>query len=215
VATLACGTPISRGMRGVWPGVGIGYTACARPRGSRVTVHHCPTLPDCESPGMPRNPKYPLEALREHRDRNVDAATSQLGDAIRVREAAGDAKRSSEAERQEAEARANAVRGDEAARLANGELRVEDLARAQAWEHGATAELEDLGRAVHRAEGRLVAAQEAEATARTVLSQNKADRDVVAKDEARFDERTRRAHEAAEEEAVDEVFAARARGRDG
>jgi hypothetical protein len=210
VATLACFVPVSRGMRRVWPGVGIGYTDPPRPRLARlpfaVDSHRSPIFP-----GMPRNPKYPLEALREHRDRNVEAATSQLGEAIRVRESAGEAKERAETERARAEARAAAVRNDEAARLANGDLRVEDLARAQAWEHGASAEFDDLGRAVERAEGRLVAARDAETGARAALAQKKADLDVVAKDEARFDERTRRAREAAEEEAADEVFAARRR----
>lgn len=158
---------------------------------------------------MPRNPKYPLEPLREHRDRHVDAATVQLGDAVRAREAADDAKRRAEEERREAELRAQSVRLDEADRLANGELRVADLARAQAWEHGASAELDDLGHAIVRADGKLAAAQDAEHEARAALAQKKADLDVVVKDEARFDAGARNAREAAEEEAAEEAFAAR------
>ncbi len=161
---------------------------------------------------MPRNPKYPLEPLREHRDRHVDAATVQLGEAVRAREAADDAKRRAEEERRAAEARAAGIRDDEAERLAHGELRVADLARAQAWEHAASAEADHLGRAIARAEGNLEAACDAELRARTVLAQKKADLDVVVKDEARFDAGLRRAREATEEEAAEEAFAARRKG---
>jgi hypothetical protein len=160
---------------------------------------------------MPRNPKYPLEPLREHRDRKVDAATAQLGDAVRARESAADAKRRAEQERADVRARAAAVRADEAQRLASGTLQVADLARAQAWEHGASAELDDLGRAIARADSNLGAACAAEIAARVDLAQKKADLDVVAKDEARFTLGVRRAREASEEEAADEAFAARRR----
>ena len=160
---------------------------------------------------MPRNPKYPLEPLREHRDRRVDAATVQLGDAVRSREAADDAKRRAEQERLDAEARAAAVRDDEAALLANGELRVADLACAGAWEHAASAEMTDLGSAIARADGHLAAAREAEVQARGELAQKKADLDVVVKDEARFDAAARSKQEAAEEESAEEAFAARRR----
>jgi hypothetical protein len=161
---------------------------------------------------MPRNPKYPLEPLREHRDRIVDAATVQLGDAVRAREAADDAKRRAEEERREAEARAAGVREDEAEHLANGDLRVADLARAQAWEHAASAEIDGLGHAITRAEGKLAAAHDAELDARAGLAQKKADLDVVVKDRARFDAGVRTAREAAEEEAAEEALAARRKG---
>lgn len=160
---------------------------------------------------MPRNPKYPLEPLREHRDRKVDAATAELGDAVRARESAAHVKRRAEEARREAEARAAAVRDDEAQKLANGELRVADLARAQAWEHAASAEIDDLERAIDRADGNLAAAHDAEAQARAELAQKKADLDVVTKDQARFAAGVRRAREGAEEEAADEAFAARRR----
>jgi len=161
---------------------------------------------------MPRNPKYPLDPVREHRDRHVDAATVQLGDAVRAREAADDAKRRAEEVRREAEARAARVRDEEAARLVNGELRAADLARAEAWEHAAGAELDELGRAVARANGTLTAAHDAEARARAALAQKKADLDVIVKDQARFEAGARRVREAAEEEAGEEAFAARRKG---
>lgn len=161
------------------------------------------------TPRMPRNPKYPLEPLREHRDRKVELATAQLGEAVRSREAADDAKRRAEQERVEAAARAAAVRDDEAARLANGELRVADLARAQAWEHATSAEMANLEHAVDRADTEVGAARDREAGARTELAQKKADLDVVAKDRARFDAGVRRAQDANEEESAEEAFAAR------
>jgi hypothetical protein len=160
---------------------------------------------------MPRNPKYPLEPLREHRDRHVDAATSHLGETVRARESAAAAKQRAELERNEAESRAQAVREDEATRLASGELRVADLAHAQAWEHAASAEMDGYARAIERADGHLAAAHDAELQARTELAAKKADLDVVAKDEARFDARLKSARESAEEEAADEAFAARRR----
>jgi hypothetical protein len=69
----------------------------------------------------------------------------------------------------------------------------------------------DLERAVDRADREVGAAREREAGARTELAQKKADLDVVAKDEARFDAGLRRAQEANEEESAEEAFAARRR----
>ena len=160
---------------------------------------------------MPRTPKYPLTPLREHRDRNVDAATAELGDAIRARETADAARRAAERERQEAESRAAAVRSEETERLGRGELRAADLAHGQAWEYGARAEIADLAHAVDRADGHLATACDIEGAARAALAGKKADLDVVVKDEARFDDRARRARDAAEEQAADEAFAARAK----
>jgi len=160
---------------------------------------------------MPRPSKYPLLPLREHRDRSVDAATAELGDAIRTREAADTARDAAERERAAAEARVAAIRSEEAARLAGGELRAADLAQAEAWATAARAELDTLSRNVTRAEEHATAAREAETAARAALAQKKADRDVVAKDEGRFAAGVRKARDAAEEEAADEAFAGRRR----
>ncbi|MBS2017612.1 MAG: hypothetical protein JST00_32335 [Deltaproteobacteria bacterium] len=158
---------------------------------------------------MSRNPKYPLEPLREHRDRGVDAATAELGEAIRAREAAEAAHRAAEEEKRAAEARAAAVRAEEAERLARGELRAADLAQASAWEIARASEIDGLARQVESAEARAGEARAEETGARSELAQKKADRDVVAKDEARFHDRLRRARDAAEEEAADEAYAGR------
>ena len=166
---------------------------------------------------MPQIPKYPLTPVREDRDRKVDAATAELGGSVRAREVADAEKRAAERRREEAEARVAAVRHDEAERLARGELRVADLARGQAWEHGARAEIAVLAQAVERADGRLEATRDTEGVARAALAQKKADLDVIAKDQARFDDEARRAREAADEEAADEVSLARrfAKGKEG
>jgi hypothetical protein len=157
---------------------------------------------------MRRNPKYPLAPLREHRDRKVEAATAELGGAVRTREAADEARRAAERERLAAEARAAAVRADEAARLARGELRAGDLARGQAWEYGAQTQIAQLTDAEVQAAERLAAARAAEGAARQGLAHEKADLDVVVKDQGRFEDRARRARDAAEEEAAEEVFLA-------
>jgi hypothetical protein len=160
---------------------------------------------------MPRTPTYPLLPLREHRDREVEAATVELAEVVRAREAMEEAKRCAERECAEGDVRAASVRDDEASRLARGELRASDLGLAEAWEHAARAEQAERARAVERAGAALAAARAAEAVARTKLAQKMADREVVAKDEARFGDRAQKAREAAEEEAADELFAARRR----
>jgi hypothetical protein len=90
--------------------------------------------------------------------------------------------------------------------LAQGELRAVDLARAQAWEHAERARLADLAAAEGRAVKAVDAAQGAEQDARAALAQKKADRDVVAKDEARFVEAKKREQETREEEAAEEAW---------
>lgn len=160
------------------------------------------------SRNMPGNPKYPLAPLREHRDRKVDAATAELGGAVRAREAADQAKRAAELERLAAEARAAAVRADEAARLARGELRAGDLAHGQAWEYGAQTQISHLADVEVHAADRLAAACDAEGAAQRGLAHEKADLDVVVKDQGRFEDRARRARDSAEEEAAEEVYLA-------
>lgn len=155
---------------------------------------------------MPRPPKYPLESLLEHREKLARDATAELADTVRAREAADAATKRAEAARLEEERRAAELRAEEAERLARGELRVEDLARAQAWEHAEQRTIDDLALKESRARERADAAQTAELEARAALAQKKADRDVVAKDEARFVERIRKEREAREEESAEEAW---------
>lgn len=159
------------------------------------------------------SPKYPLKPLLEHRDRKVDEATAELGDAVRQREAAADAKVRAEQARKQAEEQAAAVRAAEAKRLEGGELRAVDLARAEAWAHAASNEIAQLGRAVDRADNSLTEARNVEGQARGQLAQRMADRDVVAKDRERFVDRARRAQDAAAEEAAEEAWGGGRTGR--
>ncbi|HVJ95011.1 MAG TPA: hypothetical protein VM580_34770 [Labilithrix sp.] len=129
------------------------------------------------------SPKYPLKPLLEHRERKVDDATAELGDAVRAREAFG-----------------------LLPPYARGELRVEDLARGQAWEFAASARIGQLARKVETAVQKVDAARTEEAEARAELARKMADRDVVAKDQARFEERATKRALAAEEEAAEEAF---------
>jgi hypothetical protein len=155
--------------------------------------------------------KYPLQPLLDHRERKVDAATAELGDAVRDRERAEAARARAEAASRESEARAASVRAAEAAALVRGELRVEDLARAGEWEIGARAQSDELRRAVVSADAKVDAATSAEGEARGELARLKADHDVVAKDQARFDAQVRKRHDAADEEAAEEAHLVRSR----
>lgn len=162
---------------------------------------------------MPRPPKYPLKPVLEHRDRKVEDATLELGDAVRAREQASAVRERAESARDEAERTFAAERHAERERFADGGLRVEDLARAEAWEHAVRTQLDQLDRTVEHATKEVASAATAEDAAREELAKRKADRDVVAKDEARFTERTRRAAESAEEEEAAEAWRDRRRNR--
>ena len=155
---------------------------------------------------MPKSPKYPLKPLLEHRDRQVDDATAGLAGAIREREAAADRKGRLERERREAESRAANERNAERDRLAGGELRVADLAHADAWEAGVHRQITDLSNAVDRASADTDEASRKESEARADLARKKADRDVVAKDETRYADKLRRRADASEEEDAAEAW---------
>src|SRR5262245_57015064 len=93
-----------------------------------------------------RMPKYPLKPLLEHRERTARDATEELGKAVRGRETAEAERQRAEGRRKDAEARTEAVRRGEAESLGRGELRAIDLARAEAWEVSARAQLGELAR---------------------------------------------------------------------
>lgn len=152
------------------------------------------------------SPKYPLKPLLEHRARKVDESTAQLGAAVRAREAADEARARAEAVRRDALERAAKAREEEAARLARGELCALDLARGGAWEIGVQARVEQLTNARDAADDEARAARESEALARVGLAHDMADRDVVAKDEARFRERAAKRALEVEEEAAEEAY---------
>lgn len=158
-------------------------------------------------------PKYPLEPLLQDRRRKVDGAAEELGDSIRAREAAEARRASAEAAQARAVAEAAQVRAAEAERLLAGQLRAADLAHGAAWAVASAAEIAQLDAKTERAASGERDARSAEDAARLALAERMAERDVVAKDEERFVERTRKKALSAEEEAAEEVMQARLGGR--
>lgn len=151
------------------------------------------------------SPKYPRKSLLDHRERKVDDAKAELGVAVRAREAADAARNRAKSERQAEAERAARIRHEEALRLGRGELRAADLAHAHTWEIGARAQMHALERAVDVATQSAERARADEQGARTELGQKMADRDVVTKDKARFEEHLKKRAEHAEEEAAEEA----------
>jgi hypothetical protein len=87
-----------------------------------------------------------------------------------------------------------------------GELRAVDLARGEAWEVGARSELGQLAKVVDHAEEKVQQTVGHEVDARAELARKMADRDVVTKDKARFEEDEKKRALLAEEEAAEEAF---------
>lgn len=163
---------------------------------------------------MPR-PKYPLQPLLQHRERRVDHATAELGRAIQTREAAEAQRLGAERARRDAEVRARAVKAEEVQRLERGELRAVDLARVEAWDVAARLHIEQLSDALEAAEAKELRAVDEEELSRKDLAGKTADRDVVAKDAARFDARLQHRVMLAEEEAAEEARAGRIHPKEG
>jgi len=152
------------------------------------------------------SPKYPLQPLLEHRERAVDDRTAELGGAVRTRETAEHRSLDAAAAQQAAEASAAATRAKEQEMLGAGVLRAGDLARGQAWEIGAQAQIADLARVTASAEAKADEARRGENDARQGLAHAMADRDVVIKDEARFQQKVAKKQASAEEEQAEEAY---------
>ncbi|MDF2696321.1 MAG: hypothetical protein K0S65_4704 [Labilithrix sp.] len=75
------------------------------------------------------SPKYPLKPLLEHRERQVDDATTELGHAVRARESADAARGRAEIERREAEERAAGARVELARKMADRDVVAKDESR--------------------------------------------------------------------------------------
>ncbi len=160
---------------------------------------------------MPSPTKYPLEPLLAHRERLVEDAEAAMARAIAAREAEERAETTAIEVRTKARDAASAVRAEESARIARGEARAVDLARVEAWERSEAGRQLELDRRVEDCGSRVRAAREGEARARAELAAKMADRDVVAKDEVKFDDARKRAAEAREEEDAAEAFGGRSR----
>jgi len=149
--------------------------------------------------------KYPRASVLEHRERLSDAAKEALAKAIAEREAKKAAVARAEADVANAETARTEVLAKEAARLARGEARADDLTRQAAWEAATNAHLAELRRKVAVALEVLEDAVSKERGALTELQNRKADVDVLEKDRERYLLEERKKMEAREEEAAAEA----------
>jgi hypothetical protein len=153
-----------------------------------------------------RPPKYPLEPLAELRDKKVDEAALDLAVATRARAAAQRKKLASEQKCEAHGAAAAHVRGAESLALARGELRVADLAHAEAWEARIAAERDALVSDVDRACAEEAGARVREKRALDDVASRKAEAQLVTKDRARWQEVLRKRADAKDEEASSEAW---------
>jgi hypothetical protein len=160
-----------------------------------------------------RRPRYPLEPLVELRERRAQEATKELAGAVVEREKAERVRAGAEGRRASHEAQARAVREVEADALSRGDLRVADLARADAWELRVASERAKHEEAVSRAHEEEGRSRESEKEARGRAVMKHADAEVIKKDRARWRETERKRGEAKEEEAASEVPARPRLGR--
>jgi hypothetical protein len=153
-----------------------------------------------------RRRRYPLEPLAELRDRRVDQAVHELAASIAGRDEAERSRRAAEESRSSHNSAAQRARVAEADALARGELRVSDLARADAWELRVAAERAALTAEVDRARGAEHRAREGEHAARGEVASRQADAEVIEKDRARWADAQRRQSDARDEEAASEAW---------
>ena len=151
-------------------------------------------------------PKYPLSPLGALRNKRVDDAAHDLATKTRARTAAERAHQLAQENLDRHGAAAALVRESEAGALARGDLRVADLARADAWEVRIGAEDVALASQVERTRANEAAALEGEQRTRALLTSRRADADVVTKDRARWSDRLRKRVEARDEEAAVEAW---------
>jgi hypothetical protein len=150
--------------------------------------------------------KYPLDPLLKVREAEVDKASRALGKAVREREGAERRKRVADEEERRAKEGARAIEEAERAKLDKGELKVADLARADAWGVADAARQEGLAHARRMADDALVAARTSERAAQGETATRKADAQVIEQDRANWSNRERRAAEARAEEEAAEVW---------
>ena len=150
--------------------------------------------------------KYPLDPLAKLREQHVDDATRELAAAVRTREAAEQRTRAAATEKERAEERARAVREAERTKLEQGELKVADLQRADAWAIAAAEEKRRLEEHVERAREAETHARTGEGQRRAEVATTKADADVVNKDRAKWTERERKDALVREEEEAGEAW---------
>jgi hypothetical protein len=150
--------------------------------------------------------KYPLDSLVGVRKRRQDAATRDVGVAIREREAAERQRCAAEEERARHVSEARAVQTEEARALARGERSVLDLQRQGAWQARVDLEADERAHKVARARQREEASVTAEAGAKVVAATAEAETKVVTRHREAWSLAEERAREAAAEEAATEAW---------
>jgi hypothetical protein len=153
-----------------------------------------------------RSREYPLKALAQLRERQVESAAVQMARAIRAREDAETSRAEAERAHEEHRRAAERVTNAERHALANGELRAADLAAAEAWSIRAGAEqsaLDSRARSARTMEGQArVGEQEAQAR----LQRCQSEANIVHRHRGRHEDAQRGAIEMAEEEASFEAW---------
>ena len=152
--------------------------------------------------------RYALDALADLRRRSAEEAGRDLAAAMRRPRAAarGQRREAAEVRRERHDADARQERDHERGALAQGGLRVEDLAQAGAWESGVAAGHRVLTAEVDRLRAAEKQAVDSEAVARGNLAAREADAKVIEQDRSRWDARERRLVDAKDEEDAAEAF---------
>jgi colicin import membrane protein len=156
--------------------------------------------------------RYPLEALRELRQKTLEDGARELGARSRARAAAEGARVQARKQREVAEHAAELERRAEREELEAGRLNAADLAQGAAWEEAERARLRNLREVETRRAQELDASQNQEATARRALGERHDEAKALDRHRRSFDEQRRRDAEAVEAEAAADAFGAR-RGR--
>jgi colicin import membrane protein len=153
-----------------------------------------------------RKPKYPLESALRVREQKVDRAAQELAEKARAREDAEAKTRSSEEARRAGEAKSDALRSHEEGALLRGELRAADLMRGDAWEIRAHAEQDELKKREEMARANEDAARSVEDGARVRVGERRADANVIARDQEKWEGAQKKVRDAKDEEGAVEAW---------
>lgn len=154
--------------------------------------------------------RYPLEPLRRMRADEVDAKAKDLAEAARNRAAAEAERCSLEKAHEVLVAKTEGELDAERKRLEAGELRIEDLQRNALYRIRVEQEKASSSEAIAAAREAESRAHEVEASRREELARKKAEAEALLRDRERWVKNEERRAAAREDEAAEEVFAARA-----
>lgn len=157
--------------------------------------------------------RYPLEALRTVRQRNVDSQGQALAlELERTRRVGAAAQAAAQAEQREAERVARELAAEQC-RLEAGLGRVSDLARQSEWQRAEQARLAALAEATRQASDALSAQRVAEARQRQRLAGADAERELVDEHRAGWEREQHAERELAQDDEAEERAAALRGGR--